>query len=111
MKHINLFRKSSMEPIPPKKFTLSEAQEIATSLKINFTKEKFDLQQFAMGINVELEHGSKYPNTNVTKNDPILTGKIALAHLQEFPDYYTRLKKLEEEATAYWSTRKKNYRK
>lgn len=55
-----------------------------------------------MGINVELEHGTRFPNANVTNDNPILTGKIALAHLLEFPDYYTRLKKLEDEAKAYW---------
>ena len=89
----------------PKKisFTIEEASKIAKDLKIDFSKEKFDLKQFTVGVNVELEHGSKFPNTNVTNNDPILTGKIALAHLMEFPDYYTRLKKLESEATAYWS--------
>ena len=58
-----------------------------------------------MGLNVELEHGTKFPNTNVTNDDPILTGKIALAHLMEFPDYYTRLKKLESESSAYLKTK------
>ena len=86
-----------------KPFTLEEAKEIATTLNINFAKEKFDLNQFWMGLNVELEHGTKFPQTNVTENDPILTGKIALAHLLEFPDYYDRLKKLETEANIYWS--------
>ena len=66
-------------------------------------KEKFDLNEFTMGINVELEHGTKFSKANVTNNDPILTGKIALAHLYEFPDYYVRLQKLEDEAKAYWS--------
>lgn len=86
-------------------FTIDEAHEIARKLKIDFSKEKFDLNQFTMGLNVELEHGTKFPNTNVTNNDPILTGKIALAHLMEFPDYYTRLKKLEDEAKSYWKIR------
>lgn len=84
-------------------FTVEEAKKIANALNIDFSKEKFDLQQFAMGINVELEHGTRFPNANVTNNDPILTGKIALAHLMEIPDYYTRLKKLEDEAKSYWS--------
>lgn len=84
-------------------FTVEEAKKIANALNIDFSKEKFDLQQFAMGINVELEHGTRFPNANVTNNDPILTGKIALAHLMEIPDYYTRLKKLEDEAKTYWS--------
>lgn len=83
-------------------FTMEEAARIANKIGIDFSKEKFDLNEFTMGINVELEHGTKFPNTNVTNNDPILTGKIAYAHLLEFPDYYTRLKKLEDEANTYW---------
>lgn len=86
-------------------FTLKEAENIAQKLNIDFAKEKFALNDFYKGINVELEHGTRFPNTNVTNNDPILTGKIALAHLYEFPDYYVRLKKLEDEAKAYWNTR------
>jgi len=82
-------------------FTIDEALKIANILGINFSKEEFDLEQFKIGLNVELEHGNKSPKTNVTENDPVLTGKIALAHLMEFPDYYTRLTKLEEEAVAY----------
>lgn len=83
-------------------FTTEEAKEIAKKLKIDFNSSKFNLHQFLMGINVELEHGTRFPNANVTNDNPILTGKIALAHLLEFPDYYTRLKKLEDEAKAYW---------
>lgn len=92
-----------------KEFTVEQAKEIADALEIDFSKEKFDLYQFTLGVNVELEHGTKFPQTNVTANDPILTGKIALAHLLEFPDYYTRLKKLETEADAHWTntTKKK----
>ena len=84
-------------------FNTKQVEKIAKKLKINFAKEKFDFNQFAMGVNVELEHGTRYANTNITYNDPVMTGKIALAHLQEFPDYYTRLKKLEDEASAFWS--------
>ncbi|WP_205454965.1 DUF5661 family protein [Clostridium botulinum] len=84
-------------------FNVDEAKQIADALKIDFSKEKFSLEEFTMGINVELEHGTRFPNANVTNNDPILTGKIALAHLTEFPDYYTRLKKFEEEVKSYWS--------
>ncbi len=85
-----------------KRFTSEDAKRIAKKLNIDFSKVKFNLKEFTMGINVELEHGTRFPNTNVTNNDPILTGMIALAHLQEFPDYYTRLNKLEEEAKKYW---------
>jgi len=53
-------------------------------------------------MDVELEHGTRDSNTNVTNDDPLMTGKIALAHLNEFPDYYTRLKKMEEEGEEYW---------
>jgi len=56
-------------------------------------------------MDVELEHGKEDPNTNVTNDDPLMTGKIALAHLNEFPDYYTRLLELEEEAKKYWENR------
>lgn len=89
-----------------KSFTIDEATKIAKILNIDFSKSKFDLEQFTMGINVELEHGLISLETNVTFNDPILTGKIALAHLNEFPDYYTRLKILEDEANKYWSNKK-----
>jgi hypothetical protein len=55
-----------------------------------------------MGLEVELEHGTRFPKANVTNDDPILTGKIAYAHLLEFPDYYTRLAELEKEAKIHW---------
>ena len=83
MKKFKFCRFFSRETAPTK-FNLEDAIKISKSLNIDFSKEKFDLQQFTMGINVELEHSTKYANTNVTENDPILTGKIALAHLQEF---------------------------
>lgn len=83
-------------------FTKEEAAAIALLLGIDFTKSRFNLDEFWMGVNVELEHGKQSSQTNVTGDDPILTGKIALAHLNEFPDYYKRLKVLEEEAKAYW---------
>jgi hypothetical protein len=83
-----------------KKLTSKEAKEIGIDLGIDWNK--VDLEEFTMGLNVELEHGTRYPETNVTNNDKLLTGKIAWAHLMEFPDYYTRLEKMEEEADAYW---------
>ena len=78
-----------------KKFTVEEAKNIANKLNIEFESEGFDVEQFRMGLDVELEHGTKDLETNVTNDDPILTGKIALAHLRELPDYYTRLKAIE----------------
>jgi hypothetical protein len=79
-----------------KHFTTSEAKQIGEKLGVDWTK--FDVEQYRMGLDVELEHGFIDPTTNVTNDDPIVTGKIALAHLNEFPDYYTRLDKMEKEA-------------
>ncbi len=81
-------------------FTAEEAGRVGKMLDINW--DKFDREQFRRGMDVELEHGLVDPHTNVTNDDPILTGKIALAHLNEFPDYYTRLEKMEKDAHAYW---------
>lgn len=78
-----------------KHFTEEQAKEIGE--KIGIAWDKFDVEQFRMGMDVELEHGTEDPNTNVTNDDPLMTGKIALAHLNELPDYYTRLDKMEEE--------------
>jgi hypothetical protein len=83
-----------------KSFSTEEAMEIAKQLEVEFTE--FDVEQFRTGLDVELEHGLRDPRTNVTGDDPLLTGKIALAHLYEFPDYYTRLTRMENEAKAYW---------
>ena len=79
-----------------KRFTSEEARRIGETLGIDWSK--FDVEQYRMGLDVELEHGLADPHTNVTNDDPIMTGKIALAHLNEFPDYYTRLEKMEKEA-------------
>jgi hypothetical protein len=81
-------------------FTAKEAKEIAEKLGIKW--DKFDVEQFRMGLDVELEHGTRTKITNVTDDDPLMTGKIAYAHLLEFPDYYDRLDKLEKDADAYW---------
>lgn len=89
-------------PAPKESFTLEEAKKIGTIIGIEWNKCAFDVEHFRIGLNVELEHGRKNPQTNVTGDDPIMTGKIALAHLKEFPDYYIRLAKMEEEAKAYW---------
>jgi hypothetical protein len=78
-------------------FTLEEAIQIGQALDINWLSNPFDAEQFQRGLNVELEHGLKDPETNVTNDDPIMTGKIALAHLKELPDYYTRLARMEQE--------------
>lgn len=80
-------------------FTSEQLKKIGEKLGINW--KKFNIEQFRMGMGVELEHGTIDPNTNITNNDPLMTGKIALAHLNEFPDYYTRLKKLEIDAERF----------
>jgi hypothetical protein len=80
-----------------KHFTIGEAKRIGEALGIDWSE--FDVEQFRMGLDVELEHGKKDSSTNVTQDDEVLTGKIALAHLNEFPDYYTRLQKMETEAS------------
>jgi len=77
-------------------FTTLQAREFGEKLGIDWSR--FNVEQFRMGLDVELEHGLVNPATDVTGNDPILTGKIALAHLNEFADYYTRLKKMEGDA-------------
>ena len=79
-----------------KQFTTEQAHEIGHKLNIDWSR--FNVEQFRMGLDVELEHGLVDPSTNVTGNDFILTGKIALAHLNEFADYYTRLEKMERKA-------------
>jgi Protein of unknown function (DUF5661) len=81
-----------------------EAQRVGTSLGIDW--KKVDQEQFRRGLEVELEHGARDPETNVTNDDLSLTGKIAWAHLKEFPDYYARLDKLEAEADTYWASRR-----
>ena len=83
-----------------KSFSLSEARKIGKDLGLSW--KKVDLKQFHRGLNVELEHGTRNLVTNVTDDDPILTARIALAHLAEFPDYYTRLDKMEKAAEKYW---------
>ena len=84
-------------------FTADEARRIGAEIGIDWDTAPFDVEQFRMGMDVELEHGLHDPVTNVTGSDPIVTGKIALAHLNEFPDYYTRLAKMEAEAEADWA--------
>jgi len=75
-----------------------EARRLGSEIGIDWASAPFDVEQFRMGMEVELEHGSHDPQTNVTDDDPVLTAKIALAHLKELADYYTRLKRMEREA-------------
>jgi len=79
-------------------FTAEEARRIGEQIGIDWSSAPFDLDEFRAGMDVELEHGMHDPATNVTNDDAVVTGKIALAHLNEFPDYYVRLEKMEAEA-------------
>ena len=79
-------------------FTADEAREMGERIGIDWSSAEFDVEQFRAGMEVELEHGLRDPATNVTDDDPETTAKIALAHLNEFPDYYVRLERMESEA-------------
>jgi hypothetical protein len=84
-----------------KRFSLDKAKQIGDTLGVDW--KMYDIEQFRMGLEVELEHGRVDPKTNVTNDDLLLTGKIASAHLNEFPNYYTRLAKMEKEADEFWA--------
>ncbi len=84
------------------RFTADQARETGAQIGIDWDSSPFDVEQFRVGMNVELEHGAHDPETDVTGDDPLLTGKIAWAHLKEFADYYTRLEAMEEEAEREW---------
>ena len=93
---------NGMMPRPRLKFSTTEARQIGELLGIDWSTSPFDVEQFRIGLDVELEHGRRFRATNVTEDDSITTARIALAHLSEFPDYYTRLTKLEKEAKSFW---------
>ncbi|TML91320.1 MAG: hypothetical protein E6G08_00830 [Actinobacteria bacterium] len=79
-------------------FSADEARRIGMEIGIDWDSAPFDVEQFRSGMDVELEHGTHDPRTDVTGDDPLVTGKIALAHLNEFADYYSRLERMEEQA-------------
>jgi hypothetical protein len=81
--------------------TPEEARRVGDQIGVDW--DRFDLEQFRAGMDVEYEHGSHDPQTDVTGDDPITTGKIALAHMKEFPDYYERLRRMEQEAEREWA--------
>jgi len=85
-----------------RRITVQKAEQVGFSLGLEWTK--VDLEQFRRGLEVEREHGARDPQTDVTNDDLTLTGKIAWAHLKEFPDYYSRLDMLEAEGAAFWSS-------
>jgi uncharacterized protein DUF5661 len=87
---------------PKRNFTAEEARAAGERIGIDWKTSRFDVEQFRMGMDVELEHGTQDPDTNVTDDDVEVTAKIARAHLNEFPDYYSRLAVMEADAEAYW---------
>jgi Protein of unknown function (DUF5661) len=84
--------------------TTEEARRVGDEIGVDWSR--FDLEHFRAGMDVEFEHGSHDPQTDVTGDDPILTGKIALAHMKEFPDYYERLERMEAEAERDWRSKR-----
>ena len=78
-----------------------QAQQLGARLGVNW--DEVPLEELRKGIEVEYEHGTHDPDTNVSNNDPLITAKIALAHIKEFPDYYERLEKMEAEAKKFWA--------
>jgi DNA-directed RNA polymerase alpha subunit len=89
------------------RFTAEEARAAGERIGIDWAASPFDVEQFRMGMDVELEHGKHDPQTNVTDDDVDVTAKIARAHLNEFPDYYSRLAAMEAQAEAYWAGQRK----
>jgi hypothetical protein len=86
--------------------TSEEAKRVGDEIGVDW--DAFDLEQFRAGMDVEFEHGARDPQTDVTADDPILTGKIALAHMKEFPDYYERLERMEADADREWAARRRS---
>ena len=86
---------------PRKGISSRKARRVGEELGVDWTR--IELEELRRGMEVELEHGRRDPVTDVTGDDLLLTGKIALAHLNEFPDYYKRLALMEAEARAYWT--------
>lgn len=87
-----------------REFSVAEAHDLGQKIGVDWTRVPPD--EFRRGLTVELEHGAHDPQTNVSNDDLLVTAKIALAHLKEFPDYYTRLEKMEREADAYWADKR-----
>ena len=84
-----------------REFSPDEARELGQQIGVDW--KRIPLEEFRRGLSVELEHGAHDSQTNVTNDDAVTTAKVAFAHLKEFPDYYTRLAKMEAEADAYWA--------
>lgn len=89
---------------PKRAFTQEEAKRVGDALGVQWAE--VSIEEFRAGLAVELEHGARDPETNVTNDDELMTGKIALAHLKEYPDYYTRLAQLEKDAEEFWAEKR-----
>ena len=85
---------------PRRGFTEAQARAVAEEIGLDLEGAQFDVDEFRRGMEVELEHGLRDPETNVTDDDPLVTGRIAWAHLKELPNYYDRLDTMEQEAEA-----------
>jgi hypothetical protein len=85
--------------------TIDEARRVGDLIDVDW--RTCDIRQFRRGMDVEFEHGLRQPQTDVTHDDPVLTGKIVLAHLMDFADYYTRLGRMEREAKRDWAARRR----
>lgn len=83
-------------------FTTEDASAALAAAGIDISNERYGLEAVRAGMNVELEHGTRFSDLDVSGDDPVITVKIALAHLREFPDYYERLEVMEREAEAAW---------
>jgi hypothetical protein len=81
-------------------FTTEDAAAAVAAAGIDISGEQYGLEAVRDGMNVELEHGTRFPDLDVSGDDPVTTMKIALAHLREFPDYYQRLAAMEREGEA-----------
>lgn len=95
-----------MRPIKAKqpKVNYADAKRIGEALGV--TWEEFDVEQFQLGMQTELVHGKRFPLTNVTNDDLLMTGRLALAHLYEIPDYYDRLEKMVRIADREWAEKR-----
>ena len=80
------------------RFTPEEAKMIGDILGMDWETVPWTIEEFQKGLEIELEHGLHDPQTNITNDDPYMTGKIAWAHLKEIPDYFQRLAAMEEAA-------------
>jgi len=89
------FAAKGVKENPPQHFSAGIARRVGEYLDIDWKTSPFSVDQFRKGMDIELEHGTVDPRTQVTQDDPIVIGKIALAHLHEIPDYYDRLEKME----------------